>query len=100
MARARTKVPQGVSQGDVGGTAQESSSARPVPLGRPLAEGPKIVHGISASNNSELKRYAELAFRTRSLRYYYNALGTPIWPISSHLLNIFPTPVCSKTHKI
>jgi hypothetical protein len=75
MARARTKVPQGVSQGDVGGTAQESSSARPVPLGRPLAEGPKIVHGISASNNSELKRYAELAFRTRSLGGGNNGRG-------------------------
>ena len=75
MARARTKVPQCVSQGDVGGTAQESSSARPVPLGRPLAEGPKIVHGISASNNSELKRYAELAFRTRSLGGGNNGRG-------------------------
>jgi hypothetical protein len=66
MARARTKFPQG----DVGGTAQSSSSARParpVPLGRPFAEEPKVVHGISASYNSELQRYAELAFRARSL---------------------------------
>lgn len=54
----------GVSASEV---AMPDSGTRPLLIGRPLGKPKEIVVGVSASNDASLKRFAELAFRTRSV---------------------------------